>query len=306
MAPIPTYDCFIEPVLRYLAKHPSGALARDVHLASAESLGLSEEELSERLPSGTQLVFKNRAGWAHDRLKRAGLSSSPKRGTWRLTEAGVQYEFEHTDPLSSSVIEELAMGFNHVRLRPNEVNENPKAKKTVAPSASASMSPDERLEQAHQEIQESIAGDLLESISNCSPLFFESLVLDLLHSMGYGASRESIRHVGGAGDGGIDGVISLDRLGLEKVYVQAKRWQGSVGRPDTQAFFGALAGQNATKGVFITTSYYTTQALEFADSVGKIVLVDGEALAAHMIEFGIGVSHKILRIPSVDTDYFED
>jgi restriction system protein len=306
MAPIPTYDCFIEPVLRYLAEHPEGALARDVHCASAQALGLSEDEMRERLPSGAQLVFKNRSGWAHDRLKRAGLSSSPKRGTWRLTEAGVEYVKENIEPLSKEVVEELAMGFNHIRLRPSEGNGKPKAPKVVESPSQVSVSPDERLELAHREIQESIAGDLLENIANCSPLFFESLVLDLLHSMGYGANRDSITHVGGSGDGGIDGVISLDRLGLEKVYVQAKRWKGSVGRPEIQAFFGALAGQRATKGVFITTSFFTDQANEFAESVGQVVLVAGDKLAAHMIEFGIGVSHKVLRVPSVDTDYFED
>lgn len=306
MASIPTYDCFIEPVLRYLAQHPEGALAREVHRAAAETLGLSEDEMSERLPSGTQLVFKNRAGWAHDRLKRAGLSASPKRGTWRLTEAGAQYVKEHIEPLSVQIVEELAMGFNHIRLGPDEDEGGRRSSKVVETARAVSTSPDERLDQARREIEESIAGDLLESIANCSPLFFESLVLDLLHAMGYGANRDSIKRVGGSGDGGIDGVISLDRLGLEKVYVQAKRWQGSVGRPEIQAFFGALAGQRATKGVFITTSFFSTPAIEFAESVGKITLVAGDTLAAHMIEFGIGVSHKVLRIPSVDSDYFED
>ena len=124
--------------------------------------------------------------------------------------------------------------------------------------------------------------------------------------MGYGTSRDALKRVGGIGDGGIDGIISLDRLGLEKVYVQAKRWQSTVGRPEVQGFYGALAGQRATKGVFITTSGYSKQAIEFAESVERIVLVDGPQLAKYMIEHGVGVSHRLVRIPETDSDYFEN
>jgi len=131
-------------------------------------------------------------------------------------------------------------------------------------------------------------------------------VLDLLHAMGYGTSRTDLQRVGGSGDGGIDGIISLDRLGLEKVYVQAKRWQNPVGRPEVQGFYGALAGQRANKGVFITTSTFTTQAVEFANSVERIVLVDGKRLTALMTEHGVGVSHRVLKVPKVDSDYFDE
>jgi restriction system protein len=144
-------------------------------------------------------------------------------------------------------------------------------------------------------------------IGESSPSFFENLVLDLLLAMGYGASRGSLQRVGGPGDGGIDGIISLDRLGLEKVYIQAKRWQASVGRPDVQAFYGALAGRRAKKGVFITTSGYTREAREFANTVSDtMVIVDGARLAALMIEHGVGVSHEPIRIARVDSDYFDD
>lgn len=130
--------------------------------------------------------------------------------------------------------------------------------------------------------------------------------MDLLHRMGYRASRADIQRVGGTGDGGIDGVISLDKLGLEKVYVQAKRWQQSVGRPEIQAFYGALAGQRANKGVFITTSTYTTQAIEFAESVERIVLVDGSKVVELMIDHEVGVSSRTLRVPKIDSDYFDE
>ena len=140
------------------------------------------------------------------------------------------------------------------------------------------------------------------------PGFFEILVLDLLHAMGYGTRRDDLRRVGGSGDGGIDGIITLDKLGLEKVYVQAKRWTNTVGRPDIQAFYGALAGRHARKGVFITTSTYSREATEFADSVSdSIVLVDGRLLANLMIEHRVGVDHeRTIRIPRLDSDYFDD
>lgn len=164
-------------------------------------------------------------------------------------------------------------------------------------------SPDERLDSALSEIKDAVSSELLETILQSSPRFFEGLVLDLLHAMGYGTSRTDLRRVGGPGDAGIDGVISLDRLGLEKVYVQAKRWQNSIGRPDVQAFYGALAGQRANKGVFITTSTFTA---EFTQSVERIVLVDGAKLTELMIQHGAGVSQRTVKVPKVDSDYFEE
>jgi restriction system protein len=147
---------------------------------------------------------------------------------------------------------------------------------------------------------------LLELLANVSPAFFEIIVLDLLHRMVYGASHADLQRVGGSGDGGIDGVISPDRLGLEKVVVQAKRWQSNVGRPELQAFYGALAGQKAKKGVFITTSAFTAQALDFAKSVEGIVLVDGSRLASLMIEVELGVTARTVNIPKIDGDYFDE
>lgn len=167
-------------------------------------------------------------------------------------------------------------------------------------------SPDDRLGEALAELRTTAAAELLEVLSAVSPSFFETIVLDLLHRLGYGTSRADLQRVGGAGDGGIDGVISLDRLGFERVYIQAKRWQGSVGRPEIQAFYGALAGQRATKGVFITTSSYTPQATEFAKSVEKIVLVDGARLAELMIEQEVGITSRTIRIPKLDSDYFDE
>lgn len=303
---IPTYDNFIEPVLRYLASAPDGALARDVYEAAANTMNLSVDERAEMLPSQTQQVYKNRIGWAHDRLKRAGLSSSARRGLWCLTEEGLQFAKAHPHPLSPEKLSELAIGYMDVRLKSASSSEGTTHTIQTVETPTNTVSPEERLGIAVKEMRESIAADLLETLSKVSPTFFETIVLDLLHKMGYGANRSDLQRVGGSGDAGIDGVISLDKLGLEKVYVQAKRWQSSVGRPEIQGFYGALAGQRATKGVFITTSAYTAQAVEFAKSVEKIVLVDGIKLAELMIDHEVGVSSRIVKIPKFDSDYFED
>ncbi len=235
---------------------------------------------AELLPSGTGRTYKNRIGWAHDRLKRAGFSRSLRRGHWQLTEQGRAFASTHPAPLSAETVEKLATENIGVRLRPaTDVEESATVRIEAAPSERATASPDDRLEQAMGELRQAVTGELLDALSQVSPGYFETIVLDLLHKMGYGTSRTDLLRVGRAGDGGIDGVISLDRLGLEKVYVQAKRWQGSVGRPDVQAFYGALAGQRANKGVFITTSTFSQQAIDFAKSVERVVLVDGGKLA---------------------------
>jgi restriction system protein len=306
---VPTYDQFIEPILRYLARHPDGAAARDVHEAAAATLGISEAERLELLPSGAQAIYKNRAGWAHDRLKRAGLSSSARRGFWKLMQKGLAFVQANPAKLPAAVIEELAVGNTAVRLRPraeDSGNASLSAGPSPPTSEAATSSPDDRLEQALAELREATADELLETIGKGSPKFFEMLVLDLLHAMGYRASRADLQHVGRSGDGGIDGIISLDRLGLEKVFVQAKRWQNSVGPSEVQAFYGALAAQHASKGVLITTSHFTDAADDFAKSVGKIVLIDGDRLTFLLMEYGVGVTHRIIKIPKLDLDYFED
>jgi restriction system protein len=304
---VPTYDHFIEPVMRYLAEHPEGAPARDVYGAAAEALRLSDIDRAELLPSGSQQVYKNRAGWAHDRLKRAGFSRSPRRGHWQLTEQGRQFANSHPAPLPPEIVEEIAAVHQDVRLRPT-TNVEESATSPVGPAVPerATTSPDDRLEQAMAELRQTVTAELLDMLSQVSPEYFETIVLDLLHKMGYGTSRTDLLRVGRSGDGGIDGVISLDRLGLEKVYVQAKRWQDPVGRPVIQAFYGALAGQRANKGVFITTSSFSQQAIDFAGSVERIVLVDGRKLADFMIEHEVGITLRSLRVPKLDSEYFEE
>lgn len=303
---VPTYDRFIEPILRFLASHSEGAPTREAQEAAANALGLTEEQRQELVSSG-QPTYKNRAGWAHDRLKRAGLSNSPKRGYWKLTDAGMGYAAQHPAPLSVEEVERLALAFVDVRLR-EVTGATPldEASLNTSLPISATVSPDDRLEQALKELRDTVANDLLDNLQQVSPGRFEVIVLDVLHSLGYGASRHDLQRVGGSGDGGIDGVISLDKLGLEKVYVQAKRWQGTVGRPELQAFYGALAGQKAKRGVFMTTSGYTVQAIDFAKSVEGIVLVDGARLVHLMMDHEVGVASRAIRVPKLDSDYFDE
>ena len=304
--PIPTYDKFIDPMLRYLAQHPEGAPDSVVYEAMASALGIHENDKQALLPSKTQPVYKNRAGWAHDRLKRAGLSSSPRRGHWKLTEDGMAYTQSHPQPLTDDEVRQLTVVDPNLRLRPLAGDGEQQIVQREKADVISFATPDDQLEDAITELEQWTAEELLEAIGRSSPKFFEILVLDLLHAMGYGASRADLQHVGRSHDGGIDGIISLDRLGLEKVFVQAKRWQGSVGREAVQAFYGALAGQRANKGVLITTSNFTPHAIEFAQSIEKIVLIDGSRLTDLMMEYGVGVSHRIVKIPKIDSDYFEE
>lgn len=302
---VPTYDQFIEPILRFLANQSAPVAAAGVHEAAANALGLTAEQRAETISSG-QLVYKNRAGWGHDRLKRCGYSASPKRGYWQLTPAGIEYTKTAKFPLHAEELRRLAADAVDVRLRaPTGGDVLPDAAPPIAPTDPI-QSPDDRLDAATAEIRGSVGADVLELLRSVSPTFFEHVVLDVLHALGYGANRAALQRVGGSGDGGIDGIISLDKLGLEKVYVQAKRWQSVVGRPEIQAFFGALAGQRASKGVFITTSAFSPQAVHYAASVEKIVLVDGLKLAELMLDHGVGVSVRHVQIPKIDSDYFDE
>lgn len=301
---VPTYDQFIEPVLRVLAAHPDGMRAREAHDAAADRLGLTDADRVLTVPTG-QPLYNNRAGWAHDRLKRAGLSSSPKRGVWQLTEAGRELAIRHSSPLPQDKIQEIARSHLKVRLGIHDENELAGALDDDV-SADEVQSPDDRLQDALSEIRESVSTELIELLGQVSPKYFETVVLDVLHKLGYGTSRTDLQRVGGSGDAGIDGVISLDRLGLEKVYVQAKRWQSTVGRPEIQGFYGALAGQRANKGVFITTSTFTQQAIDFAGSVERIVLVDGATLATLMMDHEVGVTAQRISVPKIDSDYFDE
>jgi restriction system protein len=302
---VPTYDQFIPALFRILAAHPDGLRTRDACVKVADTVGVTADDRALLLPSGAQAIYANRIGWAHDRLKRAELSQSLRRGYWQLTEKGRTFAKSHPAGLDSDTVEEIANITRDSKVP--KIQGAAPAESLPAPTPVGPQSPDERIAEGLEELQASVAADLLEQIGEASPAFFEKLVLDLLLAMGYGATQSDVQQVGGAGDGGIDGVIALDKLGLEKVYIQAKRWKANVGRPEIQGFFGALAGRRAKKGVFITTSSFSKEAREYAKQVSdSIVLVDGDQLTTFMIEHGVGVSHRNVRVPKLDGDYFED
>lgn len=302
---LPNYRHFIFPLLKVLAKHPSGIQSRDAVEEVANEVGLSEEQKQELLPSGTQTTYQNRIIWAHDRLKRFGFSSAPRRGFYVITDKGHHFYAEHPDGIAEAAWRKMALavrGMSIAQIEGRPLKEDP----ADEPAPETEQGAEERIERAMEEWHESIAADLLEQIAQAPPAFFERLVLDVLHAMGYGVTRKEVVHVGKSGDEGIDGVISLDRLGLQKVYVQAKRWQARVGRPEIQSFYGSLAGHRATYGVFITTSDFSREAQDYAKQVSdSLVLVDGRTLAQLMIEHKVGVSHRTLKLAKIDHDYFE-
>lgn len=313
--PIPTYEAFIGPLLQVLAEKSEEMQPADVYDEIADRVGLDEDERREQTPSTSRLVYRNRIGWAQDAAKRNGLSSAPRYGWWLITEAGRDLLHQHGGAIPDEVAHDIA---TRHRTTPLAELLDPDAEFSAeAPSEVAEdedhgvLSPEDKIDSGLQEIRASVAREVLELVLRSTPTFFEQVVLDVLHAMGYGANRSALQRVGGSGDGGIDGVISLDRLGLEKVYVQAKRYtendetKNRVGSPAIRDFVGALQLHGANKGVLITSGRFSQPAIDSA-SRANIVLIDGDELAKLMIENEVGVSVRSIKIPRVDSDYFEE
>jgi restriction system protein len=301
---IPDYQSVMLPLLR-LAADGQEHSAREAVETLADHFGLSEDERKELLPSGAQATFDNRVGWARTYMKKAELLESPRRGYFKITRRGMKVLELHPEAINNKLLEEYPE-FRAFKARSG----TKRPASTVGTESDApEQTPLEAIEDAYDTIRTQLAGELLEQIMQSSPQFFERLVVDLLVRMGYGGSRRDAGEaVGRSGDEGIDGIIKEDRLGLEAVYLQAKRWKDTVGRPEIQRFVDALHGQNARKGVFITTSSFSREATQYADAlVDKVVLVDGEALTNLMIEHGVGVSlDRAYEIKRLDSDYFNE
>ena len=304
---IPDYQTCMLPFLRFLGDSKEHSL-RDAEESLSEHFNLSPTERAELLPSGQQGIFKNRIGWARTFLKKACLVDAPKRGVFKITDRGLKLLATNPTRIDGKLLEQFPefLEFRGVSKAPN-------GKKILSEPLVAipvvTTTPEEAIELAYQGLREQLAQELLSVILSCSPTFFEQLVVDLLVKMGYGGSRRDAgERIGQTGDGGIDGIIKEDRLGLDAIYIQAKRWQGSVGRPEIQKFVGALQGQRARKGVFITTSSYTADAIDYASRIDtKVVLIDGKALSALMIDFDVGVSASAAYVVKrIDSDYFEE
>ncbi len=302
--PIPDYQTLMLPLLRLAADGKDHTTREAVEILATE-FQLTPAERSELLASGQQAIFNNRVGWANAYLKKAGLLKSPRRGILRITTRGKQTLSENLTKIDIRYLERFP---EFIKFRDASRN-NRETTTTESVSIATEQTPEEVLELAHQNLRLSLAQDILSRILACSPTFFERLVVELLVKMGYGGSRRDAgERIGQSGDGGIDGIIKEDRLGLDTIYIQAKRWQGSVGRPEIQKFVGALQGQRAKKGVFITTSSYTADATDYVSRIDtKVVLIDGQLLANLMIDFDIGVSVSASYIVKrIDSDYFEE
>jgi restriction system protein len=307
--PIPDYQSAMLPLLQ-LSSDDAEHRFRDVVEQLANHFKLTDTERSELLPSGSQPVFNNRIGWARTYLKQAGLLRSPKRGMFTITEAGRALLAENPSKIDVELLERYEP-FREFRSRRREThNDQPNVEEQQATIVAPSdQTPEDLLATAYRRLREDLETELLEQVKNSSPTFFERLVIDLLVTMGYGGTRQDAgRAVGKSGDGGIDGIIKEDKLGLDAIYIQAKRWEGSVGRPEIQKFAGALQGHRANKGVFITTSSYTREAVEYASLITtKIILIGGEELARLMVDHNVGVSRVgMYELKKIDSDYFED
>ncbi|MEI2656425.1 MAG: restriction endonuclease [Nitrosomonas sp.] len=301
--PIPDFQSLMLPFLDSASDGKTQTLgdARE-HLAAVFTL--TSDEIEELLPSGRQRRFNNRVAWAKVYLEQAGLLISPKRGRFQITPAGKT--FLETNPKNITITS--LDQFEKFRTFRTSAKINKKRQEAVC-SPETTETPEELLEQSYQNINEELAGSLLEQVKQCSPAFFENLVVELLLKMGYGRNRiEAGKAIGKSGDEGIDGIISEDRLGLEAIYIQAKRWAGSVGRPEIQKFVGALHGKKARKGVFLTTGTFSQDARNYVSHIdSRVVLIDGTQLSEYMIELNLGVSVKATyEVKRIDIDFFTE
>jgi restriction system protein len=302
--PIPGFKIFLRPVLEALNEHNELAMPRTSLMPIIkEKMNLTEDECSEKLDSGGNRLH-NRIGWALTYLKKSGLIDFPRRAVAQITDQGRTFLTAHQGPIEPKDLEIFPeyLKFKEGNIRDDKLEAIPEKNLEE-------IDPEEKINLGYKEIKNALIDDLLEKLVGIDPTQFEKLVLDLIRKLGYGAPSDRLEHTGGSGDFGIDGVVHLDRLGLDKIYVQAKRYSpdNKINSKQIQEFFGALKGHHATKGIFLTTSSYQPSALEYAKSVSDtLVLIDGRKIAELMIEAEIGVSAKRkIIIPEIDNDYFE-
>lgn len=297
---IPDFQTMMLPLLRRCADGQDHG-KQDIVLALAKEFLLSQADLDESLPTGRQSRFDNRIGWAKSYLKQAGLIESAGRGLFRITSRGVQVLEQSPARIDMKFLERFP---EYQEFKARSRDRTPEQGLALN---TPETTPEELLGSGYQQLRSALSAEIQQIVKSVSPAFFERLVMQLLLGMGYGGMRDDAGQVvGKSGDGGIDGIINEDRLGLDVIYIQAKRWEGDVGRPEIQKFVGALAGNKANKGVFITTSGFTKEAKAYAAQVNsKVVLIDGVQLADLMIDYNIGVStRETYVIKRVDSDYF--
>ncbi|MBN1533297.1 MAG: restriction endonuclease [Spirochaetes bacterium] len=301
--PIPDFQSIMLPLLQTISDGNVHDY-KEVKLKLIDIFKVSEYELKELLPSGRAYLFDNRAGWANTYLKKAGLIQSSKRGTLQITDEGIKVLKTNPEKVNVKLLKTYDSFKEFHTMKKEDESEEEDGE-----SYTDTKSPEEILEDAHETLVSSLSQELLDTIKKCSPQFFEKLVVDLLIKMGYGGSRRDAgKAIGKSGDGGIDGIINEDRLGLDTIYLQAKRWDNSVPVKEIRDFAGSLLSKKARKGIFITTSSFPKSAYEFAESIEpKIILIDGDKLCKLMIEHNVGINVKSqYEIKSIDSDYFEE
>ena len=294
--PIPDFQSVMLPLLKYCndGKDHTNIEALD---ALAKDFNLSEDERKQLLPSGQQRVFDNRVAWARAHMKMAGLLENARRGIFHITTRGKEV-------LSQNL---TGLHLHFLRQYPEYQEAREKPKDSLPLKEEEIQTPEEQIEQAYELLRENLSSELLFQLKTASPAFFEKVVVDVLVKMGYGGSlKDAGRAIGRSGDEGIDGIINEDRLGLDSIYIQAKKWDGTISRPEIQKFAGALQGKRARKGVFITTSDFSAGAKEFVSNIeSKIILIDGKQLTNLMIEYGVGVSNEaVYELKKLDSDFF--
>ena len=305
---LPDYQSLMLPLLRYAGVADGEITTNQAVEVLAQELNLTEQDLKEMLPSGTQFTFVNRVGWAATYMKKARLLEPTRRGYYRITERGRELLAKQPKVINNKTLEEYPEFLEFKKLKGTRTKNGEEEIKLI--SDVFTTTPSESLEFAYKNLRDELADELLDKLKEISPTFFERVVVELLVKMGYGGSRSDAgRAIGKSGDGGIDGIIKEDKLGLDVIYIQAKRWDKTpVGKPDVMQFAGALHGQKANKGIFITTSRFTDEARSYVSQIGsKIVLIDGEQLTNLMIENDVGVSTvSLYPVKRIDNDYFDE
>ena len=305
---IPDYQSVMLPLLRFAAEKKGETSTGEAVEVLSKEFGLTDEDLRELLPSGIQSTFVNRVGWASTYMKKAGLLEATRRGYFRITSRGQELLRKQPKAINVKLLKQYPEFLEFQQLKGTRSGEKISASGGTPDISTAT--PSEALENAYENLRNELADELLARLKKSSPSFFERAVVELLVKMGYGGSRSDAgKAIGKSGDGGIDGIIKEDKLGLDVVYVQAKRWDNNpVGRPDVMQFAGALQAQKANKGIFITTSRFTEDARSYVLQIGsKIVLIDGEQLTNLMIENDVGVSVvSMYPVKKIDADYFEE
>ncbi|MDX1941640.1 MAG: restriction endonuclease [Saprospiraceae bacterium] len=301
---IPDYQSIMLPLLKKISNGKVYKL-RQLIDGLSDDFGLTEEEQKELLPSGQQPIFDNRVGWANTYMKKAGLVKSEKRGYLQITDKGKKILTDNPKKIDVKFLRTFP---EFIEFSKGKRNETTKAKE-LKEIETEEQTPEEMLEYAHQKLMNDLSQELIETIKTCSPNFFERLVIDLLLAMGYGGSRiDAGKAIGKSNDGGIDGIIKEDKLGLDIIYVQAKRWENTVPTREVRDFAGALLAKKAKKGIFITTSDFPNSAIDFVNQIEpKLILIDGRRLGELIIEFDVGVStQRIYKVKRIDSDYFEE